>query len=103
MSHMNTYSKQSLQDADKRSIWLVFLAALVLRALCVYFFAGEIDQEGGEYARLAQNLISGRGYVGLNTEGVQLIFPPLFPIIIAALSFVTGTVEVAGRVANIIF
>lgn len=100
-----TCSRQSsiLQDPEWRKIWLILIAALVLRALCVYFFAGEIDQEGGEYARLAQNLISGRGYVGLNTEGVQLIFPPLFPIIIAALSFVTGTVEVAGRVANIIF
>jgi len=41
--------------------------------------------------------------IGLNTEGLQLIFPPLFPIIIASLSFVTGTVEVAGRIANIVF
>lgn len=101
----NTCSRQFsiLQDAERRKIWLILIAALVLRALCAYFYAGEIDQEGGEYARLAQNLISGRGYVGLNTEGVQLIFPPLFPIIIATLSFVTGTVELAGRIANIIF
>ena len=100
---MKTFISHFSQIADRRKILVLFIAAFVLRAICAYLYAGEIDQEGSEYARLAQNLMSGKGYVGLYTEGPQLIFPPLYPIIIASLSFVTGTVEVSGRIANIVF
>jgi hypothetical protein len=56
---------------------LIFLAALIVRVLCAVIFSGEIDTEGAEYARIAQNIVAGKGYVGIATEGTQLFFPPL--------------------------
>ena len=82
---------------------LIFLAALIVRVLCAVIFSGEIDTEGAEYARIAQNIVAGKGYVGIATEGTQLFFPPLFPLLIAAVSFLTGDAEIAGRVINVVF
>lgn len=86
-----------------RVLLIILAVALVLRALCAILFNGEIDTEGTEYARIAENLLSGRGYVGMATEGVQLVFPPLFPLLIAGLSMLIGDPETAGRTINIIF
>jgi 4-amino-4-deoxy-L-arabinose transferase-like glycosyltransferase len=80
----------------------IFLGALVVRALCAAVFFGEIDPEGSEYARIAQNIANGKGYVGITTEGSQLIFPPLFPFLIASMSFLSSSTEVAGRSLNVI-
>jgi len=82
---------------------LIFFAALIVRVLCAIIFSGEIDTEGAEYARIAQNIVAGNGYVGIATEGTQLFFPPLFPLLIAAVSFLTGDAEIAGRVINVVF
>ena len=85
-----------------RTLFLVFLAALGVRALCAVLFTGEIDTEGAEYARIAQNIIVGKGYEGLATEGTQLFFPPLFPLLIAGVSFITGDAEIAGRFLSVL-
>ncbi len=81
---------------------LIMLAALTLRALCAILFTGEIDTEGAEYARIAQNIIAGKGYEGLATQGTQLFFPPLFPFLIAGVSLITGDAEIAGRILNVL-
>jgi 4-amino-4-deoxy-L-arabinose transferase-like glycosyltransferase len=61
-----------------------------------------IDSEGAEYTRIAQNLIAGHGYVGIFNNGIQLNFPPLFPFLIAALSFVLPSTELAARLVNVV-
>jgi hypothetical protein len=44
-----------------------------------------------------------KGYTGIAAEGAQLVFPPLFPLLIAAVSLITGDAEIAGRAVSIIF
>jgi 4-amino-4-deoxy-L-arabinose transferase-like glycosyltransferase len=61
-----------------------------------------IDSEGVEYARLAQNLRSGHGYVGIFNNGIQLNFPPLYPLLIAGLSFLLPSFELSARVINVV-
>lgn len=76
--------------------------ALFIRAGWALKHSGVIEQEGAEYARIAQNLLAGHGYVGLFDNGPALAFPPLFPLLIAALSLVTGNAETAARVINVL-
>src|ERR1700730_4980766 len=82
---------------------LLFILAIafVLRALAAVFFTGAIDADGAEYASIAQNLLSGNGYVGLATKGTQLIFPPLFALLIAGISLMTKDAEMAGRILSV--
>lgn len=88
--------------AISRTLLAILGIAFALRAVCAIFFTGMIDSEGAEYARIAQNLLAGVGYVGIATEGPQLFFPPLFPYLIAALSYVTGDAESAGRLVSVV-
>ena len=82
---------------------IVFVASLALRlAAWKYWGTGAIESEGAEYARLAQNLRNGVGYVGLVTPGAQLNFNPLFPLFIAGISAVTSDYELAGRIVALI-
>jgi 4-amino-4-deoxy-L-arabinose transferase-like glycosyltransferase len=83
---------------------LIFLTLIVIVSAGVRAGAwhrwrtGSIESEGAEYARIAENLREGRGYVGISTPGTQLVFAPLFPSIIAAASLVThNDYELAGR------
>ena len=80
----------------------IVFVSFALRAACAIHFTGMIDTEGAEYARIAQNLLAGVGYVGIATEGQQLFFPPLFPFLIAAVSLLTGDAEVAGRIVSVV-
>ncbi len=79
--------------------WLAALVALAaaLRLAWAWKFGLAIENEGVEYARIGENLLRGRGFVGIFNNGVQLNFPPLYPIAIAALSLVTGSSEWAAR------
>jgi len=94
-------------DSDRAPLWRWFLpaavlVALVLRTWWAWGHALCIEQEGAEYARLAQNLLAGKGYVGIFNAGVQLNFPPLYPLLIAALSVPMGDAEIAARAINIL-
>ena len=77
---------------EKRSILLlaILLVALVLRLGWLTSFTEAINGEGAEYARIAENLAAGRGYVGIATEGRELMLPPLYPALIVAGSVLTG-------------
>jgi 4-amino-4-deoxy-L-arabinose transferase-like glycosyltransferase len=88
---------------DRRVLLMTLAVALALRAFCAILFNGEIDGEGAEYARIAENILRGVGYSGIATEGVQLFFPPLFPLLIAGVSMLTGDAEMAGRTVNVLF
>jgi 4-amino-4-deoxy-L-arabinose transferase-like glycosyltransferase len=95
-------SARLLDLSPERALAIVVVAALALRALGAFWFRGMIDGEGAEYGRLAENLLAGAGYVGIATPGDQLFFPPLYPMLIAALSVVTGDTEVAGRLLSVV-
>jgi 4-amino-4-deoxy-L-arabinose transferase-like glycosyltransferase len=81
---------------------IIIVLAFGLRLLCIILFTGAIDSEGAEYARIAENLLSGKGYEGIATPGMQLFFPPLFPYLIAAFSLLTHQTELAGRLVSLI-
>ena len=82
---------------------LMVLASFAVRvAAWAYWQTGAIESEGAEYARIAENLRNGLGYVGIVTPGAQLNFNPLFPLLIAAASFVTHNYEWAGRLVALV-
>src|SRR5437773_2022235 len=101
--------KQSAKDMNKRpdrlwlSLTLLVAASFAVRvAALAYWGTGAIESEGAEYARIAENLRNGIGYVGLVTPGAQLNFNPLFPLLIAGTSFVTHNYEWAGRLVALV-
>jgi 4-amino-4-deoxy-L-arabinose transferase-like glycosyltransferase len=82
---------------------LIVAASLAVRvAASVYWRPGAIESEGAEYARIAENLRHGVGYVGLATPGPEVNFPPLFPLLIAGTSFATHNYEWAGRLVSLL-
>jgi 4-amino-4-deoxy-L-arabinose transferase-like glycosyltransferase len=82
---------------------LIVVAGFAVRLVALaYLRTGAIESEGAEYARIAENLRNGVGYVGLATPGPQINFPPLFPLLIAGTSFVTHNYEWAGRLVSLI-
>jgi hypothetical protein len=82
---------------------LIVVASLVVRlAALKHWGTGAIESEGAEYARIAQNLRNGVGYVGIVTPGPELMFPPLFPLLIAGASFVTDSYVRAGRFVSLL-
>jgi 4-amino-4-deoxy-L-arabinose transferase-like glycosyltransferase len=72
-----------------RIIWLVWRGP------------AEITWDGAEYARIAANLASGHGYVGLRGT-TMFVFPPLYPLAIAALLPLTGGVAQAGLAVSLL-
>jgi len=78
----------------------ILLLALLLRVLWWSAFPLVISNEGSEYARLAQNLFRGAGYVG-KYGGLNVNFPPLYPVCIGLLTLVVGSEEVAGRLISL--
>jgi 4-amino-4-deoxy-L-arabinose transferase-like glycosyltransferase len=79
-------------------VLLILAAALLLRLFWVTTQT-VIENEGAEYARIAENLFNSVGYVG-TMEGPQLYFPPFYPVLIAALIPLTGSSELAGRLVS---
>jgi 4-amino-4-deoxy-L-arabinose transferase-like glycosyltransferase len=79
----------------------ILLAGLVFRLWWLFTHTYAIENDGAEYARIASNLVHGHGYVGLQT-GPELLFPPLYPTLMAALSPVLS-IEHAGRAVSMIF
>src|SRR5262245_13693039 len=82
----------------------ILLVALCLRLAWLVFITNgiAINGEGAEYARIAQNLVQGKGYMGIATEGRELMHPPLYPLLIAAISFVTLEFNLAAQLVSLI-
>jgi 4-amino-4-deoxy-L-arabinose transferase-like glycosyltransferase len=74
---------------------------LALRLVWWATYPLTIENEGAEYARLAENWFAGNGYVGL-FGGPHVVFPPLYPGLIGLVRFLAGDVEVAARVVSLI-
>lgn len=99
-------NKDSFHTSSYPPAWVSLLAilllAFILRLGWLVFFTNAINGEGAEYARIAQNLVQGRGYVGIALEGQELMFPPLYPLLIATGSFLTGDFYVAAQLVSLI-
>ena len=82
---------------------LIIIASFTVRvANLAYWQTGAIDNEGAEYARIAENLRNGIGFVGIAMPGTELLFNPLFPALTAAASFVTHDYQWAARVVSLL-
>ena len=82
---------------------LVVVSFAVRLAALKFWGTGTISADSAEYASIAENLRKGIGYVGIATPGLELNLPPLFPLLIAAASFVTKSYSDAGRLVSIVF
>ena len=93
---------------DRPRFFWVLMALLALASFAVrlaalaYWGTGTIESEGAEYAKIAENLRNGDGYVGLVSPGPEVNFPPLFPFLIAGASFLTHDYEWAGRLVALV-
>ena len=84
------------------SLLLILCLALALRLFWLQTQCPIIENEGGEYAAIAENLLAGKGYVGQGLTGKpQLIFPPLYPLATAAIAALTHNTESAGRLLSV--
>jgi len=72
------------------------IVSVVLRVYWVVHHSTVLDENGSEYARIAENLLRHGTYRGL-FEGPELMFPPLFPVLLALGSLFTGSVDSAAR------
>ena len=81
---------------------VILLVGLLLRLVCLTHLTQAINGEGAEYARIAENLVAGKGYVGIAMEGRELMFPPLYPLLIAVSSFFTDDFYRAAQLVSLI-
>jgi dolichyl-phosphate-mannose-protein mannosyltransferase len=106
-SHSIFKSLEQRVKAHKSQILLItamLVGSTAIRvAAWMWWHTGAIEIEGAEYASIAAHLLHGRGYVGIGTPGVELMFPPLFPVLIATASLVTHNLEFAARLVAFIF
>ncbi|MBW2149090.1 MAG: glycosyltransferase family 39 protein [Deltaproteobacteria bacterium] len=88
--------------ARKDVLWMVLLLAAALGARMLFVRTNPvIEVDGVIYATLAGNLTAGKGFLGL-FGSTELIFPPLYPLLIAGIMVVTGDAESAARWVSII-
>jgi 4-amino-4-deoxy-L-arabinose transferase-like glycosyltransferase len=80
---------------------VIVASAAIVRLLYLWYFTGAIDWEGAEYVRNAQNLAAGRGPIGIDLPGSNVVFPLLFPIVIAAASWFTNDFELTARLISV--
>ena len=83
---------------------LILAVSLVVRIALMTSSSLIIENEGAEYAAIAENLLAGKGYVGVGSTGKpQLGFPPFYPFSIAVISLlVTQNTELAGRMVSLV-
>ncbi len=86
---------------DRNRVFLMLAVGLVIRLVWWWTHALVIENEGAEYARIADNWLAGDGYVGL-FGGRNVVFPPLYPGLIALASLVVGDAEIAARVVSLL-
>jgi 4-amino-4-deoxy-L-arabinose transferase-like glycosyltransferase len=107
MVPFQSQKRKFLVNNRPRRLWvplaLILAASFAVRlAALAHWGTGTIESEGAEYAKIAENLRNGVGFVGLVSSGPQVNFSPLFPLLIAGTSFVTHDYEWAGRLVSLV-
>ena len=90
----------ALRKGDIVLLTALTLLSLFLRITWAVTRNVVIENEGAEYARIAVNLAAGRGYVG-TMAGPQLLFPPLYPMLIRTGLFYTHSPVASARAVSI--
>lgn len=86
------------------TLWVAGLSAVAFVLRIVWWFAEQPTQitwDGAEYARIAQNLRDGLGYVGLHGT-FATSYPPLYSMAVAAASYLFPSAEIAGQAVSIV-
>jgi 4-amino-4-deoxy-L-arabinose transferase-like glycosyltransferase len=83
------------------SLLAIVALASITRLYWVRHDVHVVTGDEGEYLRLAENLVRSHAYVGL-FDGPQLMYPPLFSLLIAACSRLTGSYPAAGELVSFI-
>ena len=73
--------------------------ALLVRLVWIWRYGLVIENESTQYARIAQSLAEGSGFVGTLGDR-QTLAPPLFPVLIVFLAPFAGGEELAGRLIS---
>ena len=92
----------SAPNPSYRVLLCILLAALLLRLGWWLYAAPVVSQDGAEYLCAARNLVRGHGYVGCY-EGPELMYAPLYPVLIAAASIVFRNLETAAHLVSLLF
>jgi len=74
---------------------------LALRIAWMVTQAPVINTDGGEYATMAENLLHQRGLVG-TYEGPEILYAPLYPILIATTMVAIPNSETAAHVVSLV-
>ncbi|MCL5959705.1 MAG: glycosyltransferase family 39 protein, partial [Chloroflexi bacterium] len=89
-------------ESNRKTI-LVLLGLLLLALavrLVVFHNRQAIDFDETAYARMAENLVNGRGLYEISAKSTTH-FTPLFSVLIAGVSFVVKDFELAGRLVSL--
>jgi 4-amino-4-deoxy-L-arabinose transferase-like glycosyltransferase len=85
-----------------RPLCLILVLSLGIRVWWLMNKVTVIEGEGANYARLAENLATGKGWVGTGGQA-DLFYPPLFSLFIAGAFRALHNAELAGRLISISF
>jgi hypothetical protein len=86
----------------KTTLLILLFAAASVRLIRVHHLTPVVEGDGCEYSRLAENLVAGRGYVGM-LAGAEIMLPPLYPVTIALVMKVTGwEAPLSGRLVSMV-
>ncbi len=93
------------KSAPRNWLPIAFILAVSITVRLAHLLAGPmvIEPEGAYYARVAENLAAGSGWVGMYARGLQLIYPPLYPLLIAGVHILGPHVELAARLVSLLF
>jgi 4-amino-4-deoxy-L-arabinose transferase-like glycosyltransferase len=81
---------------------LILVVAMATRVVWVRSLTGAINWETVPYTRIAQSLVAGKGYVGLVAERMDLMYPPLFSLLIVVASRVLHDWQLAAQSVSVI-
>ena len=79
----------------------IVLLGLVLRIGWMVTDAPVISSDGAEYARMAEHLLHDHALVG-NFEGPEIIYGPLYPVLIAGTMLVIPNSETAAHIVSLL-
>jgi 4-amino-4-deoxy-L-arabinose transferase-like glycosyltransferase len=88
-------------QANARILRLILVAALLARVYWVFTHPHVIDNEGANYARRADNLLTGNGFVNIYGD-VSLGEAPFYSLLIAVVSSIVRNSELSGLIVSII-
>ena len=85
----------------RRQLAALLSVGLALRLLWWHQHVAAIESEGVEYTRIAQTWFDGLGYRGI-LDGIEVMFPPGYPLLIGIVELLVGEFERAARVVSLL-